>query len=164
MCLRWTAAGMFEAERQFRKVIGYKQLARLAVAVERQIAAERATVTPPDHRNRVGRYARDRLITGPPPRSSTAIGTSSKGAQGTVGNLRHPRYPPRVAMYPQPRVERYLPARAASLINLRCETCEVEVHRAVRGRRLNRGLPAHLTPSGSEGLKVDRRTIVPDSL
>jgi putative transposase len=23
MCLRWTAAGMLEAERQFRKIIGY---------------------------------------------------------------------------------------------------------------------------------------------
>jgi transposase-like protein len=32
MCLRWTAAGMLEAERQFRKIIGYKPLARLAVA------------------------------------------------------------------------------------------------------------------------------------
>jgi putative transposase len=34
MALRWTAAGMFEAERQFRRVIGYKQLAALALAVE----------------------------------------------------------------------------------------------------------------------------------
>jgi hypothetical protein len=24
MCLRWTAAGMLEAERQFRKIIGYR--------------------------------------------------------------------------------------------------------------------------------------------
>jgi putative transposase len=41
MCLRWTAAGMLEAERQFRKIIGYKHLARLAVAVERDVAAQR---------------------------------------------------------------------------------------------------------------------------
>jgi len=27
MALRWTAAGMFEAEQQFRRVIGYTQLA-----------------------------------------------------------------------------------------------------------------------------------------
>jgi len=27
MCLRWTAAGMLEAEAQFRKIIGYKHLA-----------------------------------------------------------------------------------------------------------------------------------------
>ena len=47
MCLRWTAAGMLEAERQFRKVIGYKHLARLAVAVEGDVARERASVTAP---------------------------------------------------------------------------------------------------------------------
>ena len=47
MCLRWTAAGMLEAERQFRKIIGYKHLARLAVAVERDVAAERTAITLP---------------------------------------------------------------------------------------------------------------------
>ena len=35
MCLRWTAAGMLEAERQFRKIIGYRDLATLVVAIER---------------------------------------------------------------------------------------------------------------------------------
>jgi len=35
MCLRWTAAGMLEAEAQFRKIIGYQHLAALAVAVEK---------------------------------------------------------------------------------------------------------------------------------
>src|SRR5439155_21896322 len=35
MCLRWTAAGMLEAERQFRKVIGYRDLAKLALTIER---------------------------------------------------------------------------------------------------------------------------------
>ena len=39
MALRWTAAGMLEAERQFRRIIGYKQLATLAVAIEREVAA-----------------------------------------------------------------------------------------------------------------------------
>jgi transposase-like protein len=34
MALRWTAAGMLEAERQFRRVIGYRDLARLVVAIE----------------------------------------------------------------------------------------------------------------------------------
>jgi transposase-like protein len=43
MCLRWTAAGMREAEGQFRKIIGYTDLAKLAVAVERDVAARRAT-------------------------------------------------------------------------------------------------------------------------
>ena len=41
MCLRWTAAGMLEAEQQFRKVIGYSDLAKLAIAVERDLAAQR---------------------------------------------------------------------------------------------------------------------------
>ncbi len=45
MCLRRTAAGMLEAERQFRKIIGYKHLAKLALAVELHLAAERAAVT-----------------------------------------------------------------------------------------------------------------------
>ena len=38
MCLRWTAAGMLEAEQQFRRVIGYPKLPALAVALERDIA------------------------------------------------------------------------------------------------------------------------------
>ena len=51
MCLRWTAAGMLEAEAQFRKIIGYKHLAALAIAVEKDLAAGRAatsrsTITP----------------------------------------------------------------------------------------------------------------------
>jgi len=37
MALRWTAAGMLEAEQQFRKIIGYQQLAELAVAIERDL-------------------------------------------------------------------------------------------------------------------------------
>jgi hypothetical protein len=39
MALRWTAAGMLEAQRQFRRIIGYADLATLAVAVEREVAA-----------------------------------------------------------------------------------------------------------------------------
>jgi len=49
MCLRWTAAGMLEAERQFRKIIGYRDLAKLALAVEHELnlhpIQEVATVT-----------------------------------------------------------------------------------------------------------------------
>jgi hypothetical protein len=37
MALRWTAAGMLEAERQFRRITGYRDLAKLAVAVERNL-------------------------------------------------------------------------------------------------------------------------------
>ena len=36
MCLRWTAAGMLEAERQFRRIIGYADLAKLVTAIERE--------------------------------------------------------------------------------------------------------------------------------
>lgn len=43
MCLRWTAAGMLEAEHQFRKIIGYKHLAVLALAVESDLATQRTT-------------------------------------------------------------------------------------------------------------------------
>src|SRR3954454_19811222 len=47
MCLRWTAAGMLEAEQQFRKIIGYPDLAKPAVTVERDVAAKRAADTRP---------------------------------------------------------------------------------------------------------------------
>jgi putative transposase len=46
MCLRWTAAGMLEAERQFRRVIGHGDVAKLAVAVERDITATQASTIP----------------------------------------------------------------------------------------------------------------------
>jgi putative transposase len=46
MCLRWTAAGMIEAEQRFRKIIGYTELVKLAVTVERDIAARRAADAP----------------------------------------------------------------------------------------------------------------------
>ena len=35
---------MLEAEQQFRKVIGYSDLAKLAMAVERDLAAQRAPI------------------------------------------------------------------------------------------------------------------------
>ena len=40
MSLRWSAAGMFEAERQFRRVVGYRDLAKLAVAIEAELARD----------------------------------------------------------------------------------------------------------------------------
>ncbi len=43
MGLRWTAAGMLEAEKQFRKVIGDPQLPRLAVAIERRLHLHQPT-------------------------------------------------------------------------------------------------------------------------
>jgi putative transposase len=41
MCLRWTAAGMLEAETRFRKVEGYRGLANLAIAIERDLTRRR---------------------------------------------------------------------------------------------------------------------------
>ena len=41
MCLRWTAAGMLEAEANFRKVEGYRGLAQLAVKVEADLIRRR---------------------------------------------------------------------------------------------------------------------------
>lgn len=46
MSLRWTAAGMLEAERQFRRIIGYNNLAKLALAVEREITQTTTTHVP----------------------------------------------------------------------------------------------------------------------
>jgi putative transposase len=43
MALRWTAAGMLEAERQFRKIIGYRDLATLIIAIERDHDRRRHT-------------------------------------------------------------------------------------------------------------------------
>ncbi len=43
MALRWSAAGMLEAESPFRRIIGYQQLATLAVAIERDLAPPMTT-------------------------------------------------------------------------------------------------------------------------
>ncbi len=47
MALRWTAAGMLEAERQFRRTIGYRHLAALSVAIERDVDRRREPTTAP---------------------------------------------------------------------------------------------------------------------
>ena len=46
MGLRWTAAGMLEAEQQFRKVIGHTDLAKLAIAIEHDLDRHPQTMTP----------------------------------------------------------------------------------------------------------------------
>jgi putative transposase len=46
MALRWTAAGMLEAEQQFRRVIGYRDLAKLAIAIEHDLTANPVTSSP----------------------------------------------------------------------------------------------------------------------
>ena len=45
---RWTAAGMLVAEQEFRRIIGYRDLATLVIAVERH--ALRAAASNPDRR------------------------------------------------------------------------------------------------------------------
>ena len=42
---RWTAAGMLEAEQQFRRIIGYRDLAKLVIAIERRHTAQRTVST-----------------------------------------------------------------------------------------------------------------------
>jgi hypothetical protein len=44
---RWTAAGMLVAEQQFRRIIGYRDLAKLVIAIERHTIL--ATPKNPDH-------------------------------------------------------------------------------------------------------------------
>jgi transposase-like protein len=46
MCMRWTAAGMLEAEQQFRRVIGHADLAKLAIAVERELTLHQPNPMP----------------------------------------------------------------------------------------------------------------------
>jgi len=94
MCLRWTAAGMLEAETEFRKIIGYKHLAHLALAVERDVAARRAatsrsTTSPTDNENTTETAATlaRHLTTGPPPPSSTANGTTSACCRLDLGHV-----------------------------------------------------------------------------
>src|SRR5829696_4763670 len=67
MALRWIAAGMGEAAKQFRRVNGYLHLPALRAALDATITA----VTPSKKGGR-------RLITPGRHRSSTAVGTSSR--------------------------------------------------------------------------------------
>ena len=46
---RWTAAGMLVAEQQFRRIIGYRDLATLVIAFERH--ALQAVTKDPDRRH-----------------------------------------------------------------------------------------------------------------
>jgi putative transposase len=45
MALRWTAAGMLEAERQFQRVIGYRDLAKRCLAIESDISGGTTTAS-----------------------------------------------------------------------------------------------------------------------
>ena len=44
MILRWTAAGVLEAEKQFRRINGYRDLQLLRLALERTLPAQEARV------------------------------------------------------------------------------------------------------------------------
>ena len=57
MALRWTAAGMLEAERQFRRIIGYRDLATLAVAIERDLAHTTSVASPAEEAGAARRRA-----------------------------------------------------------------------------------------------------------
>ena len=57
MALRWTAAGMLEAERQFRRIINYRDLAKLAVAIERVLAHTTPVASPAEEAGAVRRRA-----------------------------------------------------------------------------------------------------------
>ena len=63
---RWTAAGMLVAEQQFRRIIGYRDLATLVIAIERHALL----AAPNDPQPSGGRRARYRLIVkrGSPPK------------------------------------------------------------------------------------------------
>jgi hypothetical protein len=69
MALRWTAAGMLEAERQFRRIIGNRDLAKLAMAIEDSVTE---TTSPTRH----GRDPRHRLSREPEPPSDDCCGAT----------------------------------------------------------------------------------------
>ena len=75
----WTAAGMLVAEQQFRRIIGYRDLAKLVIAIERYAdrvkLADANTVTI-THSGVRGRYCLTVNHMWRPPPSSTTIRTS----------------------------------------------------------------------------------------
>jgi hypothetical protein len=88
MGLRWTAAGMLEAEQQFRKIIGHTDLAKLAVAIERDLARRRQAVTPAPARRR---YSQKRKVQHCRP-CVASLGVS--GAWRCEINIRRPEFAP----------------------------------------------------------------------
>ena len=48
---RWTAAGMLLAEQQFRRIIGYRDLAKLVIAIERHADRVKLTTESVSHTN-----------------------------------------------------------------------------------------------------------------
>jgi hypothetical protein len=78
-CFRWTAAGMLEAEQQFRRVIGYQDLAKLAAAVEREVTLPQPTTLGPRRPlSSPPRSQFTRTVTEVPHRPGHPRGTSSR--------------------------------------------------------------------------------------
>jgi len=99
MCLRWTAAGMLEAERQFRRVIGYRELAKLAVAVEREVAREPALTASPSPVPEVVATPREIIHVRPPPkfhgdRDMLAFAAVVRGGMALAGVRQHEVHSP----------------------------------------------------------------------
>ena len=63
MALRWCAAGMVEASKQFRRVNGHLHLPALRTALQRHVARERCRT-----RLQHSRHQRSLMLTGPPPK------------------------------------------------------------------------------------------------
>ena len=82
---RWTAAGMLVAEQQFRRIIGYRDLAKLVIAIERHAArtAQRPPTTCHSHSGARSRYCLTVNSPGGRRQSSTTIRTSSSSGRGT---------------------------------------------------------------------------------
>ena len=97
---RWRAAGMLQAEQQFRRIIGYTDLSKLVIAIEPRHLASKPSTTRSAQRLRVRRRARYRLtitIPGDRCRSSTtnrATSTSSSPSEISMpdGSPGTPRY------------------------------------------------------------------------
>ena len=85
MALRWTAAGMLEAERNFKRVQGHADLAELAIEIERQVARKITTTdNPQPHQG--DRYAHHHLTPIPDrhPKSTTTGTTSRRRPESDV--------------------------------------------------------------------------------
>jgi hypothetical protein len=98
MALRWTAAGMLEAEKQFRKIIGYRDLATLVVAIERDHDRRRHPVECRSHLDQGESYRPHRLTIrpGPPPKIHGArdiLRPSSCTSTVWSHSLREPQQP-----------------------------------------------------------------------
>jgi len=106
MALRWTVAGMLEAEQQFRRVIGYRDLAKLAVAVERDLTAK--TVSSSTAEEAATLVTAWPFTPGPSSRSSTTIGTSSDVASAPLAARRPNAHVRGDRRFPRQRLSRGL--------------------------------------------------------